>query len=267
MSKSKSRRIAFISCAHIGSLVGIWPDEFTYFEDLKTEQTLYSNAIQKQIFEYFKDFWTHEAQSADTICLLGDLCQGKNVKDFGGGVITPKLDVQIECAKQVLEPFIDGRQLMGVSGSGYHGSMDTSIDKAIIEGLGGTFYHMMQTITLKGPGTRLNIAHGSSSPSMYKASHDDREIMLMSSNSMTRDIDFAVRGHWHYFQYLRNARRHILRVPGWQCWYPAPFMLDMLGKKNNKLGGVVVDFHPDNKAEVHERLYEPPATWGKSEEI
>lgn len=257
------RRIAFISCTHVGSRVGLWPESWT----IEDGQTIVASPVQKTIHEQFLNFWDQEAKDADTIILLGDLCQGKNHKEFGLGTMTPELPIQIEVAKALFAPHIKGRALLGVSGSRYHDSLDTSIDRSVIEGLGGRFLGMMQNITLKNLDFVINVSHGSSHPTIYKATHDDRESMLMSANSMTRNIDFVVRAHWHYYQYIENARRGVLRVPGWQCWYPAHFMVDILGKKNNKLGAVTVDFGPRKKIVVHKSLYEPPATWGVPMEI
>lgn len=259
----KSRRIVFVSCTHVGSTVALWPEAF----ELGDGVVIAGSPAQQVILEYWNDFWTHEAKDADTIILLGDLCQGKNPKDFGLGSMTTDLQLQAAAFESLLEPHINGRAIHGVSGSKYHDSFDMRLDEMIVKNLGGNFYGMLKSLKLKGPDVVLNIAHGGSSPSMYKGSHDDREMMLMSANDMTDKIQFAARGHWHYFQYLKNSDRAILRVPGWQCWYGAKFMLDMLGKKNNKLGAVTVDFGPNKKTVVHERLYEPPLTWAAPEEI
>ena len=261
--KSNWRRIAFLSCTHIGSTVGLWPEVY----EMPDGQRIGASDVQLQILEYFNDFWTHEAAGADTIILLGDNVQGKNPKDWGLGSMTTDLDVQADVAIGMLAPHINGRKLIGVSGSKYHDSFDVKLDKKITEGLGGKFYYAMHNLKIKGPDIILNIAHGASSPTLYKATHDDRESMLMSANSMTRDIDFVARGHWHYYQYIENSRRAFLRTPGWQCWYPAKFMIEMLGKKNNKLGAVTVDFGPNRQYITYPRLYEPPQTWGEVEEI
>jgi len=259
----KWRRIVFLSCLHVGSDVALWPESW----ETDTGKPIMPSPVQLQILEYFNDFWTHEARDADTVILLGDNVQGKNPKDWGVGSMTTDLNIQIQAAKSLLEPHTKDRQLIGVSGSKYNDSFDVRLDEIITTELQGAFYYMLRNLTITGPGTKLNIAHGASSPTLYKATHDDRESMLMSANSMTRNIDFAARGHWHYFQYIANSRRSILRVPGWQCWYPAKFMIEMLGKKNNKLGAVTVDFGPDRKYIIHERLYEPPLTWGEFIEI
>jgi len=262
MLKSNWRRIAFVSCLHAGSTVAVWPEIFDVGDGIE----ICASQKQLQILEYWNDFWSHEAADADTIVLMGDLVQGKNPKDFGLGSMTTDLQVQEDAAIALIGPHVNGRQVIGVSGSKYHDSFDTALDKNIIRRLGGRYMGMLKNIKVTGPDVMMNIAHGSSSPSMYKGSHDDRELMLADSCSTTRGINLMVRGHWHYYQYLENSSNAILRVPGWQCWYPARFMIDMLGKKNNKFGAVTVDIGPSRNV-VHRRLYEAPETWSAPEEI
>ena len=261
--KSKWRRIVFVSCTHVGSTVALWPESFELDEGVEIR----ASPNQLKILEYWNDFWSHEAKDADTVVLLGDLCQGKNPKDFGLGSMNTDLHIQAAAAVKLIEPHTQGKQVIGVSGSKYHDSFDMRLDELIVKRLGGKFFGMLKNLFVKGPDIVLNIAHGTSMPSMYKGSFDDREIMLMSANGMTRGIDFVARGHWHYFHILKNSSRGILRVPGWQMWYPARFMIDLLGKKNNKLGAVVVDFGPNKQFRDYPRLYESPLTWGACEEI
>jgi hypothetical protein len=96
---------------------------------------------------------------------------------------------------------------------------------------------------------------------MYKGSFEDRESMLMDaaigSKQIAHDIDLIVKGHWHYFSVMKMEHRTLVRVPGWQCWYPAKFMVDNYGKRQNKLGGVVIDIG-EERIDVYERLYDKP---------
>ena len=264
----KWRRIAFVSCMHVGSKVGLWPISYTYEDETETEHTIHAKEVQTLLLQYWRDFWDSEAKTADTIVLLGDLIQGNNRKETAMGTMTANLNVQRDVAVHMLKPHIKGRTVIGVSGSKYHDSIDTSLDKSIVtdKDIGGDFVGMVRNLKISD-GPIINIAHGSSNPLVYKSTHDDREMWFMAANSMTRDIDFVVRGHWHYFSYIRNSRRAVLRVPGWQCWYPASFMVDGLGKKNNKLGAVVVDFGPDKRHMIWDRLYEPPVTWSEPRDI
>lgn len=159
------------------------------------------------------------------------------------------------------------RKVIGVSGSKYHDSLDTAIDKAVIEALGGKFYDKIHNVTVKETGTVINIAHGASNPMVGRGGNDDRESLYMDANFITMDIDLVVRGHWHYYQYLQNSSRAVLRVPGWQAWYPAKFMVDNIGRKNQMLGSVCMDFFDKKVFYPIPRLYVPPKTWNKAEEI
>jgi len=260
---SQSRRIVFVSCPHVGSTVGLWPEEWETEEGV----VIRANKAQLQIYQYWQDFASsHEVKTADSLILLGDLCQGKNPKDFGLGTMTPSLHEQKLAAISLIKPIAEGRPVFGVSGSQYHDSIDLRLDRLVLNGVGGQYLGYLKNTDVKGPDVLMNLAHGNNQPAMYKGSFDDREIMLMSANGMTREIDLVVRGHWHYYHFLDNGARAILRVPGWQCWYPARFMIDLLGKKNNKLGAVVLDINRANgrvRYQVHPFRYEPPLTWGE----
>lgn len=250
------RRIAFISCLHVGSVCAPWP-EFT-----RPDGGIVSpSPVQKQLNEYFNDFWTHEAKDADTIALIGDLCQGNNRKEFGRNCTAVELEMQVDACVQLLQPHIKGRKVIGVSGSGYHSSMDTSLDRSIIHTLGGEYMGALFVGVVDGTGKNMLVTHGGAGATMYKAGFEDKESMLLDaaigSKQLPHDIDLVVKGHWHYFEVLKLEHRTMVRVPGWQCWYPAKFMVDSYGKKQNKVGGVVIDIGKD-RIDVFERLYDKP---------
>jgi UDP-2,3-diacylglucosamine pyrophosphatase LpxH len=250
------RRIAFISCTHVGSVCAPWP-EFTRPDGV----VISPSPAQQQLNEYFADFWTHEAKDADTIALIGDMCQGNNRKEFGRNCTAVELEMQVDACIQLLQPHIQGRKVIGVSGSGYHSSLDTSLDRSVIKGLGGEFLGALFVGDLGGTGKKMLVTHGGASPTMYKGSFEDRESMLMDaaigSKQIAHDIDLIVKGHWHYFSVMKMEHRTLVRVPGWQCWYPAKFMVDNYGKRQNKLGGVVIDIG-EERIDVYERLYDKP---------
>jgi predicted phosphodiesterase len=263
------RRLGFISCTHVGSSVGLWPDSW----DTADGQTILPSPEQKKIKQYWDHFAAGMVREADTVILMGDLTQGNNRKDFGVGTVVPSLSEQVEAATALLRPVCAGKQVIAVSGSKYHDSLDTSLDMAVCRALGGAFLGALRSLEVKGTGKVINLAHGGASPTMYKATHEDRESMLLDaaigSGLIRHPIDIVARGHWHYFSHLPLAHRDMLRVPGWQAWYPAKFMMDMLGKKNNYMGAVVMDIGPGRgQSHVHrEYLYEPLEIGGNIGEV
>ena len=262
------RRLLLISCMHVGGSGALWPDDYVLAEG----QTIKGSAAQGRIRQYWDSMSKREiVRSADTIVLLGDLVQGSNRKSFGQGLVTANLEDQVGAAVHLLKPVcFNGAQVLSITGSAYHDSLDTSLDAEICRRLGGKFLGGIKTLMLRGPRKTINLCHGGASPSMYKASHDDRESMLMDaaigSGLIKHPIDIVVRGHWHYFQHIGLQHRHLVRVPGWQSWYDAKFMRDMLGKKNNMMGAVVLDVGPST-VEVRPILFDPLPAGGPVEEI
>lgn len=253
------RRLGFISCMHVGSACALWPDAYT----TKDGQVIEGSPRQKVIKQYWDDFTSGIVRDADTIVLMGDLVQGLNRKDAGNGLMIADLGEQVDAAVSLLAPVCHGKQVISITGSKYHDAMDTSLDMAICRALGGTFKGGFTSLRIKGVNKIMNLCHGGASPTMYKATHEDRESMMMDaaigSHLIRHPIDIVVRGHWHYFSHLPLTHRDMVRVPGWQAWYDAKFMRDMIGKKNNFMGAVVMDIgHGRGKSYVHrDYLYEP----------
>lgn len=259
------RRIGFISCTHVGGSGALWPESHETVDG----QTLLPSKEQLTIKQYWDDFVSREIKAADTVILLGDMVQGLNRKSCGHGLMISDLGEQVAAAVSLLKPVCEGRKVFSITGSAYHDSMDTSLDMAICKQLGGTFYGGLRTVDVKGTGKVLNICHGGASPTMYKATHEDRESMLLDAaigaGNIRHPIDIIVRGHWHYYQALELGHRTLVRVPGWQAWYDAKFMRDMLGKKNNPMGAVCLDIGKD--VEVRKRLYPPLEMGGNIGEV
>lgn len=258
---------------HVGSHVALWPESYTS----KAGVEYRASPAQLQILNYWRDFWGHEAANAECVVLLGDLCQGKNVKDFGAGTTTPTLDTQVDACIQLLRPVIPaGAEIHSVTGSKYHDSLDTSLDKAVCHALGGQHHGAIKTLKLPN-GTVVNVSHDFGGPLMYEAGTLERECLqwdamvgqrTMLGQDVADDmINLFIRGHWHKYRYLEQDHRAFLQVPGWQLWYPANFMKKGLGKKMSQLGAVVVDCGPGGKVVVHKRLYEPPRVHFQPQEV
>ncbi len=171
---------------------------------------------------------------------------------------------------ELLRPLADGKRVRGIAGSAYHDSLDTSLDLAICQRLGGVVCGGFKTFHLGGPERTLNVCHGGASPTIYRATHDDRESLFMDaargSGAIRHSMDVAVRGHWHTYVYQDVGHRVLCRVPGWQAWYDAKFMRGVIGRKNSFMGGVVLGVRP-KRVVPHSFLYPPLPIGGEVEAI
>jgi len=176
------------------------------------------------------------------VLLLGDLCDGNNRKEFGRNLTSVELEAQVEICKRLLLPHCKGKRVYGVSGSPYHESLDVSLDKLVIEGVGGQFLGLLAHLDITGTGQVIQLRHGDSSSLIYRETDMARESMfldMVQGIELPFTIDLVVRGHWHWFAYNVNRRRAFLQLPGWKLWFP--WRSGKYGKYIPDLGGCVLD--------------------------
>jgi len=215
------RAIALIGDLHIGSIYAVMPNPYITHdgrriipskEQQKLNQTL---AWCKQTMNYW---------NVDSIIFTGDLIQGKNIKEMARNLVIADLEEQQDMAIQRLQPIVKGLKVCGVSGTSYHKSIDTEIEKKIIEALNGQFYETMAWIQIPNSERILNVAHESAKATIYPLGALEREADQMlkayGEGKLPYKPDVIIRGHRHIFAHLHTTSYHAIYVPSFQTWYP-----------------------------------------------
>ena len=211
------RRILCIGDIHCGAVTGLWHPEYK----TRHQNTIELNPLQEEIYEK----WTQmkedvqKGDSYDTIFLMGDLIDGLNRKSFGRERMVSDLNEQVGCVLKLLRPLCRKKEVFGICGSGYHGSLDYEVDRRICRELHGQYGGPIANIRLKNMNRIVNISHGSGFPAQYIGSKMSKEILLsiMSAKlEKTPDIDILVRGHFHEYAHLEMLNRHFVLNPAWE---------------------------------------------------
>jgi len=240
-----SRKIAVIGDMHVGSPVGL----FDQYKDDDGEWHHDHTEANRKLLEYWHEFWEWaETIGYDTVLLLADLCEGNNRKEFGRNLKIADLDAQTGVATRLLEPHTRGKKIYSVSGSKYHDSLDTSLDRKVTQDLGGEFHGLLSHLEIEGTGHVIQMAHGSGSGTMYRESGAAREIMFMSmaaDKKLAHDVHLMIRGHLHAYHYIESEERAYLYNPGWKLFFPWAPLVKSYGKNLPTIGAVILDIDYD----------------------
>lgn len=243
------RAIALIGDLHFGSIYSLMHLFHTFdgrtILPSKEQQEL--NLIFDWCYERIK-YW-----KADTIIFMGDLIQGKNLKDMARSLVTADLEEQRQMCTDYLRPICKGRSVFGVSGTNYHKSLDTEIEQKIIEDLGGTFLQKMAWLTIPNSKRILNVAHESATATIYPFSALEREANQMlkayGEGKLSHKPDIIIRGHRHLFAHLHTASYHSILVPAFQVWYP--FKLSYYGSVQADIGIAMLFIDAKDRTIIH----------------
>lgn len=259
--KQPERVIAFAGDFHFGSRVGLWPE--VYYT--KEGHPITASPGQLHILECFKDFCGFcDRQGVDTVVSLAEILNGANPAKSGQHQMEANMNVQADAAYDVLKKYyVKDREFWAVKGTDYHDARYGSIEKELVERLGGKWFGIMQNLTVKGTDIRLNVCHGAGGGAIYDATNGDAEIkehLVAQAEGKVPHIDLFVRGHLHVFYHLKKHHGAYLQVPCWQDYCPDyNKIVKRFGKYQPDIGGVVVAFWKDRYA-IWEKLYPLPRT-------
>jgi len=211
------RRVLCISDLHCGSVWGLWhPDYKT-----RHQNTIRLNSVQEEIYEKWELMReeVNEGEGYDTVFLIGDLIDGLNKRNYGMERMVSNLNEQVGVVLKLLKPICKGKEVIGITGSAYHGSADYEIDRRICNELRGKYGGSICNVRLKHTDKIINIAHGSGFPPQYIGTKMSKEILLsiMSAKlEKTPNIDILIRGHFHEYAHLEMLNRHFILNPAWE---------------------------------------------------
>lgn len=247
-----TKKILIIGDTHIGSNVSLMPEEvYTLKTEKENCMTINASPVQKKILNKWYEMIDLEGR-VDALVVNGDIVDGYNRKGNGIGCWTTDMDVQMQSARSLIKD-VHYRKLYGTQGSLYHTNENISVDKLVIESLGGTFNH---DLALKADNIRMHFSHRvgvSGSTWQYRCYSEDTEVLTES-------------GEWKKHNEVINGERIAIYNPETeQLFFDAPISLfnkhydgDMIEFSNKRGSNVLVT--PNHKMWV--KTYYPNKQYG-----
>lgn len=232
-----TKRILIVGDMHVGSDYALMPEEvFT----LKTEKAncrcIPATETQLKILSKWHEMIDSEGR-VDALVVNGDSVDGYNRKSNGLGSWTTNMDDQLKTAMGLIKE-VKYRKLYGTQGSMYHTNENISVDKLVIEGLGGTFSY---DLALKVDKVRMHFSHKvgvSSSSWQYRTTPIAKEMVMNELNQFDFDkFNVIARSHAHYYCAVQFGQSLGLICP---CWKGRDDFVKMLGLAFNPSIGYVV---------------------------
>ncbi len=250
------RAIALMGDLHFASIYSLMRPFITF-----DNRTILPSPEQQKLNLVFN--WCYEKMkywNVDTILFCGDIIQGTNKKSFGNDLVTANLEEQRTLATDYLRPICKNRKVFGVSGTDYHQSLDTEIERKIIEDLNGQYFGKMGWITIPNSKRVLNLAHESAKATVYPFATMEREATGMmkayGEGKLPFRPDVIIRGHRHLFGHLHTSSYHFVLVPAFQVWYP--FRTSYYGNLQSDIGIVILFIDAEDRIIIHH--YTKPTT-------
>ena len=248
-----TKKILIIGDMHVGSDVAIMPAEI---QSLKTErensQLIKASPVQLKILDKWHEMIDNEGK-VDGIILNGDLVEGYNKKNNGLGTWSCDMDTQARAAKMLIQE-IKYKKLYGTQGSLYHTNNNISVDKLVVEGLGGTFSH---DLALKCDSVRIHASHKvgvSGSTWQYRTTPIARELVMSELNSMEfGKFNIVVRSHTHYYCAVQFGSSLGIICP---CWKGRDEYVRLLGMSYSpSIGYVILEIDGKNYTWRHNIMH------------
>jgi len=211
--------IAAIGDIHVGHPAAVWPKEHVTSQDV----TIKASKAQRVVLDYWRDFWTQpDAKDAEYVLNLDESVEGYNKKEHGHDIMVTDLNEQMDAFVSLLKPYIQGKKYVGLDGSRYHGSEDTSVARAICHRLGGEYGGAILNWEVKGTGRIIHATHKASGAMLYKATALDRRSLYMSAakSKIGIDPDIMISAHIHQYFRVDTMTRINLTCPCWKFWHP-----------------------------------------------
>lgn len=249
--------VGFISDLHVGSRYSIWPE----YMETKEGNPLLPNPGQLDFLKYWKeaqDFF--DKHNVTRIFDLSDAIDGKHIKDYGEGTMTPELEYQKTAYKILVTPMIRDRKYFVLSGSKYHESLDSKIHRQLADDLKGTYLGTIANVQIPETGTIFNLAHGNGGGAMYISTKGDREALMQLASQALNKIpkaDVIVRGHLHRYNLVQLETQTCIQLPCWKAFEPNPIFIGNYGRFQSSIGVVVVGMEGD-QVHVLKKLFPLP---------
>jgi len=215
--------VAVIADIHIGHRAAMWPDNYTDCEG----KHIPPSKPQKILNDYWKDYWTSkEAKDAEYVLNLAESLEGNNRKEYGRSLVEADLDLQANAFVFAIKDYIKGKRYIGLTGSGYHGSLDSKVETGIAnqlekEGIQAECFGDIANLKFKS-GHVIWATHKGGEAMLYRSTMLDRNSLYFSAikSKLQEDPDVLLYGHHHkYFRVDTESRINVM-APTFKFWHP-----------------------------------------------
>ncbi len=262
------RYILLLGDLHVGSVSGIWPPGYR----TKSGNKIVLNEIQEVLYRNFLKLCKKElVRKAETVILMGDLCQGNNRRRFGQETLPADLQDQVDAAVELLLPLCKAKRTYGVIGTGYHDSLDTHLDELVIRGLRGHCLGKLKILYIRETGHRILVTHGGKFGGVSIGTYADKvatSLLIGNARGKIPRIDIWAQGHLHQFWHHTTPAIDFVVAPCWQGWYYMDGIVANYGRIQPDIGAVVLELEKGKGPVVHRFLFDnvPIAQQGVLEE-
>jgi hypothetical protein len=261
-------RFGFLNDIHVCSQYGLYPEKG--WKD-RYGSTLLPNDGQKYLNKklnmYAKE--CRENRISNILC-PGDVAIGNNPRERGKYVMNIELTEQAKVAAKVIVDFCEKvstiESVWFWAGTGYHGSVDLSIesevskllkaDYGIDTGFGGEYSYL--DLEYKGYKKRIWITHTAPDASMYPEQAMGKDMMLYQeavAQGKLLPVDMIIRAHKHSFIEVHKPSIRALQLPCWQFAVPYDGVLKNFGRWQPDIGSVIMLFDEKLRSTVWHFTY------------
>lgn len=232
-----TKKILIIGDMHVGSNVALMPEEvMTDKTEKENCQLIKASPVQQKILKKWYEMIDTEGK-VDALVVNGDSVDGYNRKNNGIGCWTTDMDVQMKTARSLIKE-VHYKKLYGTQGSLYHTNNNISVDKLIIDSLGGNFSN---DLSLKADDIRMHFSHKvgvSGTTWQYRTTPIAKEMVMNELNQMDFErFQIIARNHAHYYCAVQFGKSLGLICP---CWKGRDEFVRLIGLAFNPSIGYVV---------------------------
>jgi hypothetical protein len=243
--------VACIADIHVGHRAALWPENYTDIEGKEIKPS----KSQILLNQYWDDYWTCEdAKNSEFVLNLAESIEGNNKKEYGRGLVEPDMDLQADAFVFAIKKHIQGKRYIGLTGSGYHGSLDSSVEsgiakKLIENGIKAECLGDIANLKFK-TGHVIWATHKGGDAMLYRSTMLDRNSLYFSAikSKLQEDPDVLLYGHHHkYFRVDTESRINIM-APTFKFWHPIKGASKFMYTQPT-IGGLFFRL-PDNHGEI-----------------
>lgn len=262
-------RIGFLNDIHAGSQFGVFP---TKWVSKSKGNITFPNAGQRKLNKYLDDYAGHCREvGVNLLFCPGDLTAGYNIIERGKYIIDTDIDEQKAIAASIIASFYKKvpsiEKIYLWSGTGYHGSVDTSDEKGIADILKKDYdvpveykeeYSFVE-LFYGDEKKRLLIMHAAPDAYIYPEQAMGKDMMLYQegvSKKKLAPVDIIIRAHKHSYIEVHKPTIRSIQLPCFQFFTPYDSALKSFARFQPDIGSIIMLFDDKLRTTIWHFIYD-----------